>query len=51
MKQQIDSEDAELKRNLDDTIKMSIVDYINLVFGAGDETREFWQRVLVPYTA
>jgi hypothetical protein len=31
-----------LSRDMGDTIKMAIVDYINLVFGAGDETEDFW---------
>lgn len=36
---------------MDDLIKMAIVDYINLVFGTGEETQEFWASVLLPYTS
>ncbi len=34
---------------MDDMIKMAIVDYLNLIFGAGDETNDFWNSVLMPY--
>lgn len=36
---------------MDDTVKMAIVDYMNLVFGAGDETSDFWQSVLLPFAS
>ena len=39
----------ELKQSMDDTVKMAIIDYMNLVFGAGDETSDFWNSVLFPY--
>lgn len=41
----------ELKGNMDDTIKMAIVDYMNLVFGSGEETGDFWNTVLLPYVS
>lgn len=36
---------------MDDQVKMAIVDYMNLVFGAGDETTDFWNTVLLPYAS
>ena len=36
---------------MDETIKKGIVDFINLIFGAGKETTEFWENILLPYTA
>lgn len=36
---------------MDEEIKKAIVDYINLVFGAGEETDEFWNTVLLPYAS
>lgn len=39
---ELQEEHEDLCKDLDVTIKQSIVDYINLVFGAGDESREFW---------
>ena len=36
---------------MDDTVKMAIVDYMNLVFGSGDETNDFWNSVLLPYAS
>ena len=36
---------------MDDVIKIGIIDYMNLVFGAGDETRDFWNNLLLPYTS
>ena len=36
---------------MDDNIKMSIVDYMNLVFGVGQETDDFWNTVLLPYAS
>lgn len=47
---ELQEEHEELCKDLDVTIKQSIVDFINLVFGNGDESREFWTQVLVPYT-
>jgi replicative DNA helicase len=35
---ELNEEAEELKKNMDDTVKMAIVDYMNLVFGAGEET-------------
>ncbi len=48
---ELEDEMGELNQNMDDTIKKCIVDFINLVFGAGKETNEFWENVLLPYTA
>jgi hypothetical protein len=36
---------------MDDLVKMAIIDYLNLVFGAGDETVDFWNSVLLPYVS
>lgn len=36
---------------MDDTIKMAIIDYMNLVFGTGDETNDFWNTVLLQYAS
>ncbi len=36
---------------MDDQIKMAVVDYMNLVFGAGAETEDFWTTVLLPYAS
>ena len=47
----LEEEQLELNQNMDDTIKKCIVDFINLIFGAGKETTEFWENVLLPYTA
>ena len=41
----------ELNKNMDDTIKIAIVDFINLVFGSGEETNDFWNNILLPYTS
>jgi hypothetical protein len=40
-----------LSQNMDDQIKMAVVDYMNLVFGAGAETEDFWTTVLLPYAS
>lgn len=34
-----------------DNIRMAIIDYMNLVFGSGDETNDFWATVLLPYAS
>lgn len=36
---------------MDDTLRMAAVDYMNLVFGAGEETTDFWNTVLLPYAS
>ena len=36
---------------MDDQINMAIVDYMNLIFGAGAETEDFWTTVLLPYVS
>jgi len=36
---------------MDDTVKMAVIDYMNLIFGAGEETTDFWNTVLLPYTS
>lgn len=36
---------------MEDTIRMAVVDYMNLLFGAGDETTDFWNTVLLPYAS
>ena len=36
---------------MDDQVRMAIADYINLIFGAGEETSDFWASVLLPYTS
>ncbi len=36
---------------MDDKIKQAIVDYLNLVFGAGSETEDFWNTILLPYAS
>ena len=41
----------ELGRDMDDIIKEGIIDYMNLVFGKGEETEEFWNSILIPYSA
>jgi hypothetical protein len=41
----------DLQRNMDDSIKIAVVDYMNLVFGAGQETEDFWNTVLLPYAS
>jgi hypothetical protein len=40
-----------LSQSMDDQIKMAIVDYMNLLFGAGTETEDFWTTVLLPYAS
>ena len=34
-----------------DNIRMAIIDYMNLVFGSGDETNDFWATVLLTYAS
>lgn len=41
----------ELSRNMDEVIKIGIIDYLNLVFGAGNETRDYWSNLVLPYTS
>ncbi len=41
----------ELSGEMDDKVRMAILDYMNLVFGTGDETNEFWSNVLTPYVS
>lgn len=36
---------------MDEQIKMAVVDYMNLVFGAGPETEDFWLTVLLPFVS
>ena len=36
---------------MDEVTRIAIVDYMNLVFGAGDETNDFWNNVLIPYAS
>lgn len=37
--------------NMDEFLKKGIADFINLVFGAGMETTEFWQNILITYVS
>ena len=48
---ELGEEAEELKKNMDDTVKMAVVDYLNLVFGAGEETNDFWTGVLIPHAS
>jgi len=32
-------------------LRGSIVDFLNLLFGASDETDKFWKEILIPRTA
>lgn len=34
---------------MDDVIKMGIIDYMNLMFGVGEETTDFWCNLILPY--
>jgi hypothetical protein len=36
---------------MDEIIKIGIVDYMNLMFGMGDETRDFWSNLILPYAS
>ena len=36
---------------MESEIKISILDFMNLVFGRSEETTEFWQGVLLPYAS
>ncbi len=36
---------------MDDQVKMAIIDFMNLVFGDGQETEEFWNTILLPYVS
>jgi hypothetical protein len=44
-------ENRQLNQSMDDQIRMAVVDYMNLVFGAGQETEDFWHTVLLPYVS
>ncbi len=44
-------EASELAGSMDDRVKQAIVDYLNLVFGAGQETEDFWNTILLPYAS
>jgi len=33
---------------MDDTLRMAVIDYMNLLFGSGEETTDFWNTVLLP---
>jgi hypothetical protein len=48
---EINEELDELRRPMDDTLRMAVIDYMNLVFGAGEETTDFWNTVLLPYAS
>lgn len=36
---------------MDEQIKISIIDYMNLIFGIGQETDDFWDQILFPYAS
>ena len=36
---------------MDQELESCLVDFLNLVFGNGAETKEFWTDVLIPETA
>ena len=44
-------EAADLSGSMDDKVKQAIIDYLNLVFGAGQETEDFWATILLPYAS
>ena len=44
-------EASELAGSMDDRVKQAIVDYLNLVFGVGQETEDFWNTILLPYAS
>ena len=40
---------AILYGSMEDKVKQAIIDYLNLVFGAGQEPEDFWATILLPY--
>lgn len=46
--EEIKQEAIELKKSMDVLITEWIIDFLNLVFGHSDDTRNFWSQVLFP---
>ena len=46
----LDEDHKQLLENADSTEEW-IVDYLNLVFGVGEESSDFWESVLIPRAA
>ena len=47
-KKDILEETKELAKPMSQRINEWIIDFMNLVFGVGEETRQFWEEVLLP---
>ena len=47
-KQDISKEREELDKPMSTRINEWILDFMNLIFGAGEETKIFWEEVLLP---
>ena len=46
--QQVRANLGELRKNMENCITEWLIDFMNLVFGSGEESSSFWKEVLLP---
>ena len=46
--QEIERDELELRKPMEQRVKEWLLDFMNLVFGSSEESRSFWDEVLLP---
>ena len=44
-------EQKELENSIDTQIEICLIDFLNLIFGGGEDSKNFWEEILIPETA
>ena len=49
--EQAEMEQKELENSIDTQIEICLIDFLNLIFGGGEDSKNFWEEILIPETA
>ena len=48
---QAEMEQKELENSIDTQIEICLIDFLNVIFGGGEDSKNFWEEILIPETA